>query len=443
MQLWGEYLPAANAGKSPYPLFPEPMQPPFNVPPATGVPTMDGFAVDYYANFCWEKGRAPTEAEMRAIGGMFTRETAPVINRLAAEFAVFTRWFCEVPSCTFPNRSFYHAGTSLRKIDNESVVSYAWEQEMPNLFGLLTRRGIDWRVYFDTSQIVPDCAINLAGLRHVGMWRSHSAPRPQFFADAAAGRLPAYAWLEPNMLFPPLDGYHPPTDIRAGEQFLARVFRAVRESPQWPQTALIVLFDEHGGCYDHVPPPAAPVPDDHSGEQGFGFDRFGLRVPAFNRSAPRADRIDLTVPAYHYQPPNGQQRAAARGDAPDAWLLADKWARADAGELSQLAWWTLRNAARLFGDDPGEVPATPSPPGSGWRGGCPPPGARSPDGEPGGPGCRRAAATRPAQSASRPSLKPPAGRAGSRRQPGADPAPAAAVPVGSQRQTPTSGPAGE
>ena len=74
-------------GKSPYPLFPEPMQPPFNVPPATGVPTMDGFAVDYYANFCWEKGRAPTEAEMRAIGGMFTRETAPVINRLAAEFA--------------------------------------------------------------------------------------------------------------------------------------------------------------------------------------------------------------------------------------------------------------------------------------------------------------------------------------------------------------------
>ena len=82
------------------------------------------------------------------------------------------------------------------------------------------------------------------------------------------------------MLFPPLDNYHPPTDIRAGEQFLARVFRAVRDSPQWPQTALIVLFDEHGGCYDHLPPSAAPVPDDHPGEQGFGFDRFGLRVPA-------------------------------------------------------------------------------------------------------------------------------------------------------------------
>jgi phospholipase C len=409
VQLWGEYLPAANAGKSPYPLFPDPMQPPYNVPSATGVPTMDGFAVDYYANFCWEKGRAPTEAEMRAIGGMFTPETAPVINRLAAEFAVFTRWFCEVPSCTFPNRSFYHGGTSLGKIDNESVVSYAWDQEMPNLFGLLTAKGIDWRVYFDTSQIVPDCAINLAGLRHVGMWRSHSAPRPQFFADAAAGRLPAYSWLEPNMLFPPLDDYHPPTDIRAGEQFLARVFQAVRDSPQWPQTALIVLFDEHGGCYDHVPPSAAPVPDDHPGEQGFGFDRFGLRVPAlvvspytergtvidqdfhtcsvlrtlrerfdlgpalsrrdaaaplllpaFNRSAPRDDRIDLTVTAYHYQPPNGQQRAAARGDAPDAWLLADKWAKVDAGELSQLAWWTLRNAARLFGDDPGKVPATPA-----------------------------------------------------------------------------------
>ena len=115
---------------------------------------MDGFAVDYFANFCWEKGRAPTDAEMRSIGGVFTPATAPVINRLAAEFAVFTRWFCEVPSCTFRNRSFYHGGTSLGKIDNESVVSYAWDQEMPNLFGLLTGKGIDWRVYFDTSQTV-------------------------------------------------------------------------------------------------------------------------------------------------------------------------------------------------------------------------------------------------------------------------------------------------
>ena len=80
--------------------------------------------------------------------------------------------------------------------------------------------------------------------------------------------------------------------------------------------------------------------------------------PRRQKDTIRDDRIDLTVPAYHYQPPNGQQRAAARSDTPDAWLLADKWARAGAGELSQLAWWTLRNAARVFGDDPRELPAT-------------------------------------------------------------------------------------
>ena len=85
-----------------------------------------------------------------------------------------------------------------------------------------------------------------------------------------------------------------------------------------------------------------------------------LLLPAFNRSAPRADRTDLTVPAYHYQPPTRPQRAAARGDTPDAWLLAGKWARAGTGELSQLAQWTLRNAARLFGDDPGQVPDAPA-----------------------------------------------------------------------------------
>ena len=367
------------------------MQPPFNVPPVIGAPTMDGFAVDYYANFCWEKGRAPTEAEMRAIGGMFTLETAPVINRLAAEFAVFTRWFCEVPKPYLPEpvllprrdqpREDRQRECCLLRLGPGDAESLRPANRQGNrLAGLLRHE--------------PDCA----GLRDqpgrpAACWHVAEpfGPAPSVLRHAAAGRLPACLRPEPNMLFPPLDDYHPVTDIRAGEQFLARVFQAVRDSPQWPQTALIVLFDEHGGCYDHVPPSAAPVPDDHPGEQGFGFDRFGLRVPAlvvspytergtvidqdfhtcsvlrtlrerfglgpalsrrdaaaplllpaFNRSAPRDDHIDLTVPAYHYQPPNGQQRAAARGDAPDAWLLAGKWARADAGELSQLAWWTLR-----------------------------------------------------------------------------------------------------
>lgn len=405
-QLFGAYLPPSNAGHSPYPLFPDAMVAPFNAPPPGTVPTMDGFALDFYWNFLWEKGRLPTDEEMQTVGGVFTPETAPVINTLAAEYAVFTNWFCEAPTCTFPNRSFFHTGTSLGKLDNEAIVNYAWDFDAPSLFGLFTNRGLDWKVYFDRSQVVPDCAINLAGLRHHGMWKRHTATRPDFFADAAMGALPAYSWFEPNMLFGELDDYHPPTDIRAAEHLLAAVYNAVRTSPQWESTALVVLFDEHGGCFDHVPPPAAPVPDDSPGEQGFAFDRFGVRVPAIVISpytqrgtvirdtfhscsvlrtmrdrfdlGPALTRRDAVAPSLEaaFNLPDPRREGLATiplpsiaeidptrgedfGDAPDAKLLLAKRRAASRERISQLGEATLRNAARRTGDDldrlPGEL----------------------------------------------------------------------------------------
>jgi phospholipase C len=370
---------------------------------------MDGFALDFYGNFRWEKEREPTAEEMQTVGRVFEPRTAPVINTLAQEYAVFTRWFCEAPTCTFPNRSFYHGATSMGKLDNEAILNYAWDQRMPNLFDLFTERGVDWQVYVDPSQVVPDCAINLAGLHHLEMWRSHGVDREQFFADAAAGTLPPYSWLEPNMLFGELDDYHPPTDIRAGERLLARIYEAVRNSPQWESTALLILFDEHGGCYDHVPPPAAPVPDDSPGEQEFGFDRFGVRIPAivvsaftergtvisdtfhtnsvlrtlrdrfdlgpaltrrdenapsldvaFNRSEPRTDRPPISPLPFTYHLPTAAEKKAAFGDAPDAGLLLAK-RREEAREyVSQLGEATLRNAARLVDHDPDDLPVTAS-----------------------------------------------------------------------------------
>jgi phospholipase C len=405
VQLFGSYIPASNAGRAAYPLFPDFMEPPYNLPPEPGVPTMDGFAVDFHANFAWEKGREPSAEEMLTIGRVFTPETAPVINSLAREYAVFTHWFCEAPTCTFPNRSFYHCASSMGKIDNESIVNYAWDQRLPNLFDLLTDRDVPWHVYFDRSQIVADCAINLGGLHHIEQWHSHTAAREQFFADAAAGTLPPYTWFEPNMMFGELDDYHPPTDIRAAEQLLAQVYEAVRSSPQWESTALLVLFDEHGGCYDHVPPPAAPVPDDFAGEQGFGFDRFGVRVPAivvspyteretvvsdlfhttsvlrtlrerldlgpaltrrdaaapslevaFNRSEPRADRPPIAASPYTPVEPTEAEKKAAFGDAPDLGLLIAK----DKEHVSQIGAATLRNAARRFEADLEDLPVTAS-----------------------------------------------------------------------------------
>lgn len=405
VQLFGSYLPAGNAGRAAYPLFPDFMDAPYNLPPGAGEPTMDGFAVDFHGNFRWEKEREPSAEEMLTIGRCFNPETAPVINTLAREYAVFTRWFCEAPTCTFPNRSFFHAGTSMGKLDNEAILNYAWDQRLPNLFDLLTERGIPWRAYYDGSQMVPDCAINLAGLRHIGEWKSHAALREQFFADAAAGTLPPYTWFEPKLMFGELDDYHPPTDIRAGEALLASVYEAVRDSPQWESTALLVLFDEHGGCYDHVPPPSAQPPDDFPGEQDFGFDRLGPRVPAlvispytergtvvseefqttsvlrtlreqldlgpaltardrearpldvaFNRSEPRSDRPRVVPRPFAPRQPSAAEKKQAFGDAPDLGLLLEKRRE----HVSQIGAATLRNAARLFEHDPDDVPATAS-----------------------------------------------------------------------------------
>lgn len=75
---------------------------------------------------------------------------------------------------------------------------------------------------------------------------------------------------------------HPPHDVSAGEQFLFRVWQAVSQSPAWNNILLVIMYDEHGGCYDHVLPPAGATPPDaasNPGKQGFRFDRFGVRVP--------------------------------------------------------------------------------------------------------------------------------------------------------------------
>ena len=215
---------------------------------------------------------------MQSIGAVFTPETLPVLNPLAQEYAVFTNWHCEVPSCTFPNRTFYHAGTSAGRVDNDLTYNYAWDNDLPNLFDLFTEKKVPWKCYFPQDQVVPLTAINLAGARHGPVARPHRLHagvlrrlRQRHTPRRTAG------W-EPSMMTGDLDDYHPPTDVRAAEALLAKLITpCVR--PAWEDTALVIMWDEHGGTYDHVVPPAAIPPDDIEGEEGFKFDRYGIRVP--------------------------------------------------------------------------------------------------------------------------------------------------------------------
>lgn len=404
VQMFGSYNPASNAGKAGYPIFPDVMAAPFNAAPDGAKPTMDGFALDYYWNSRWQLGRTLSDEEMQSLGGVFTPETAPVINTLAREYAVFTRWFCDVPTCTFPNRTFFHAGTSDGRIDNALTYDYAWDNDLPNLFTRCSDKGVSWKCYFYEDEIVPVTAINLAGLRHLRLWTEHAAPMPRFLEDCRQGTLPSYAWVEPRMMFGETEDYHPPSDVRAAERFLALVYDAVRRSPQWEETALVVMFDEHGGCYDHVAPPVATPPGDGKHAEGFAFDHFGVRVPAivispwtargtvvrdtmsntsmthtlqqrlglgapltarvaaartveaaFNLDAPRTDNVDVRPLPYVPGRANPEAQQPVQGDLPGVGTLEQKWTASAEGtalrfedRISELGEATFRNVGRFL-----------------------------------------------------------------------------------------------
>jgi phospholipase C len=272
---------------------------------------MDGFVTDYISNFIATQGRAPRPDEYAVVMGGFSPEMLPVTSALARGFAVYDAWFCGVPSQTFCNRSFFNASTSSGFVTNDGGPDdyLKWEHNRaPTIFNRLEEAGLSWAVYFDESQVVSLTGfINAPALQPY--WKTRFFGMQRFYEDAAAGRLPAYAFIEPRLIFDHND-MHPPVPsfefhdtaggpvvvgavdyIRAGEKLLHVVYTAVRTSatPSGSNalnTMLLVTFDEHGGCYDHVPPPAAVPPGALTDpEMGFGFDRLGVRVPAIAISA--------------------------------------------------------------------------------------------------------------------------------------------------------------
>lgn len=111
-------------------------------------------------------------------------------------------------------------------------------------------------------------------------------PLDAFFADSAAGTLPSYSWVNPQTGINIISGVgsndqHPDHDMNAGEQYYKAIYEALRASPQWNSTLMVLTYDEHGGFYDHVPTPmTAPAPDDSpSYPDTFSFTRLGVRIP--------------------------------------------------------------------------------------------------------------------------------------------------------------------
>jgi phospholipase C len=278
---------------------------PYNAPDYPRLqPTMDGFVADYISAFTAEMRRQPTYEEYSQIMMGYTPEHMPVLSALGRGFATFDHWFCDVPSQTFTNRSFFHAATASGYVINfPPGDAFPIHNTAETLFERLEAKGLTWRVYCDSPSPASMTGIIHASRLHARFATNFSTV-DDFLDDAKKGRLPTYSFIEPNMwhghndMHPPISALvhglpiDEPSSLLGGEALLATIYDAVRSSSSssgsnYLNTLLLVAFDEAGGTYDHVPPPPAPPPDPAApkGQMGFTFNRSGQRVPAIAISA--------------------------------------------------------------------------------------------------------------------------------------------------------------
>src|SRR5215469_4604919 len=177
---------------------------------------------------------------------------AATSSRLAftPRVAVCDRWFASAPCQTWPNRWFVHAATADGYENNRPIHL----PDVETIYNRFEQAGIrDWKIYFhDIAQAHTLLKLFLLSNHFHFYW--------QFQADCQRGQLPSYSFIEPQYysdMAHPENDQHPPSVVTLGEQLIADVYNRLRSSKLWIKTLLIVTHDEHGGCYDHVPPPSA------------------------------------------------------------------------------------------------------------------------------------------------------------------------------------------
>ncbi|MFV3128387.1 alkaline phosphatase family protein [Niveispirillum sp. KHB5.9] len=220
-------------------------------------------------------------------------ENPPILNGLARNFAVSDLWFASVPTQTFSNRAFSVCGNSMGFVDNQTtLLGYKPDRfKTPSIWDVLSANGhdlaSDWMIYHQTRQLgvycLTECAFDIPDPD------THLTHADALFTAIEDDALPRFSYLEPAWLRHDLhsngNSFHPPGENGPGEDYLKRLYDKLTSNRKvWEKTLLIVSFDEHGGTYDHVPPPWGATPPWGDGqppydlEQKFGFDRFGVRV---------------------------------------------------------------------------------------------------------------------------------------------------------------------
>lgn len=287
-------------------------------------PSVDnsGFASSYATSMSEDTGR-PAQDHIGDIMACFnTQKQLPVIYQLAREFAICDNWYSSLPGPTWPNRFFVHGASSAGWTDSPHLLDeITWELLHGfrycngSIFQALCNAGHEWRLYNDDKNQFSDDASGpeyggwisqVASLHGLSQLDLH--PIDRFACDLnekTAEGLPAYTYsytfIEPNFgrsfrsPQPPYKGptykggssQHPEDDPSGGEGLIKAVYEWIRNSPVWNTSLLIIVYDEHGGFYDHVKPCSAIAPGDGIPEGqktrnalGFDFKHYGVRVPA-------------------------------------------------------------------------------------------------------------------------------------------------------------------
>jgi phospholipase C len=204
------------------------------------------------------------------IMGYYPDGALPALHSLAKNFAVCDRWFSSIPGPTWPNRFFALTGTSMGGVTNTGGPA---QYPQATIFSVLSDMGISCRNYIHDAS--PNSAwANVPPFDTIAHFmKALSGPAANF---------PQFAFVEPHYGILSKQGQndqHPPCDIMKGEKLIDDIYKVLRRNDAlWKRTLLVITYDEHGGFYDHVEPPAAIPPDEHTTPK-FDFKRLGVRVP--------------------------------------------------------------------------------------------------------------------------------------------------------------------
>ena len=251
---------------------------------------MDGFA-ESFARTLARRNVADPDPGM--VMRYYNASDLPVYHHLSENFCVCDRWHSSVPGATWPNRLYALTGGADRSRDDKP--------KPPPIYGRhsfirhLEAAGVSWRWYtYDVGTL--RCVDHEYLVGYHGHFAYVDRPKlpfltsleeelvvdedaASFVEDARRGKLPQVSWVDPNFKDVNLahiqsNDDHPPSDVQDGQELVFLVYNALASGPHWDRTLLLVLYDEHGGFYDHVPPPEAPDDDPAL------FGRYGIRVPA-------------------------------------------------------------------------------------------------------------------------------------------------------------------